>query len=399
MACSCNAVACFRCASGLIQGVAGVVQCMFALLLRLSQEDGLEFGLNLLLGVTNIPLGCAIATALTQRTECREPQEYVSLNRLNVALSWHSALFNAVCALVLVVLPSPPHSQADQVTPTRFHSYWLVALDYVYVASVVIPVIVVALSFCCLLTLTRSPLRTVVPSRESVAFVQEGKTDDIMLRPYKWVYHGTDRSLSSRELHLRGRRPQSPNDDSLRYPPPRFTFKRCSGSCSANLSRPGPSHTDGDQSRANQPGGSRVGRPTATAADASTGCSTDDFDDDCALDSFISDSFDESVWAAAADNRHHHPGAGLAKNARTSEVSKATSTIDSTCAETERERRVQLRRGASAYRGEDSLASLTNLELIARQWRTSAMLRRIWRSSERASSRKQIRPDQPMARD
>ncbi|XP_049516750.1 uncharacterized protein LOC125942604 [Dermacentor silvarum] len=135
-----------------------------------------------------------------------------------LALSWHSAQFNAVCALVLVVLPSPPHSQAEQVTPTRFHSYRLVALDYVYVASVVIPVIVVALSFCCLLTLT-SPLRTVVPSRESVSFVQERKTDDIMLHPYKWVYRGTDRSLSSRKLHIHGRRPQSPNDDSLRYPP------------------------------------------------------------------------------------------------------------------------------------------------------------------------------------
>ncbi|XP_049516807.1 uncharacterized protein LOC125942633 [Dermacentor silvarum] len=86
MACSCNAVACFRCTSGLMQGVAGVLQCMFALLLRLSQEDGFDFGLNLLLGVTNIPLGCAIATALTQRIECREPQEYVNLNRLGVAL-------------------------------------------------------------------------------------------------------------------------------------------------------------------------------------------------------------------------------------------------------------------------------------------------------------------------
>ncbi|XP_049516742.1 uncharacterized protein LOC125942594 [Dermacentor silvarum] len=142
-----------------------------------------------------------------------------------------------------------------------------------------------------------------------------------------------------------------------------FTFKRCY------------------QSRASQPGGSRVGRPTT--ADPSTGCSTDDFDDDdddCALDSFISDSFDESVWAAAADNHHHHhhPGASLAKNACTSEVSKATSTTDSTRAKPESERRAQLRHGASAYRGEDSLATLTNLELIARQWRTSAMLR-VWR--------------------
>ncbi|XP_070388103.1 uncharacterized protein [Dermacentor albipictus] len=388
MACSCNAVASFMCASGLIQGVAGVVQCMFALLLRLSQEDGFEFGLNLLLGVTNIPLGCAIATALSQRTACREPQEYVSLNRLSAALLWHSALFNAVCALVLVVLPSPLHSQAEQVTPTRFHSYWLVALDYVYVASVVIPAIVVALSFCCLLTLTRSPMQTVVPSRESVAFVQDGKTDDITLRPYKWVYRGTDRSLSQ-ELHLQGGRPQSTNDDSLRHPPPRFTFKRCSGSCGGNLSRPGPSRTDGDQSSASQPSGSRKGRPV----DSAPGCSTDDFgdDDDYALDSFISDSFDESVCAAAVD---YHRGASLAKSPRTTGVSKGTSTV-----EPERERRVQLRRGASAYRGEDSLASLTNLELIARQWRTSAMLRRIWRSSERASSRKQIRLDQPMARD
>ncbi|XP_075535520.1 uncharacterized protein LOC142571111 isoform X1 [Dermacentor variabilis] len=393
MACSCNAVACFRCASGLIQGVAGVVQCMFALLLRLNQADDFEFGLNLLLGVTNIPLGCAISTALSQRAECREPQEYVNLNRLSAAMSWHSALFNAVCALVLVVLPSPMPSQAEQVTPTRFHSYWLVALDYVYVASAVIPAIVVALSFCCLLTMTRSPMRTVVPSRESVAFVQDGKTDDITLRPYKWVYHGTDRSLS-RELHLQGGRPQSTNDDSLRHPPPRFTFKRCSGSCGGNLSRPGPSRTDGDQSSASQPGGSRKGR----SADSAPGCSTDDFgdDDDYALDSFISDSFDESVCAAAVD---YHRGASLAKNPRTTGVSKATSTVDSTLAEPERERRVQLRRGASAYRGEDSLASLTNLELIARQWRTSAMLRRIWRSSERASSRKQIRLDQPMARD
>ncbi|XP_037517316.2 uncharacterized protein LOC119394118 isoform X3 [Rhipicephalus sanguineus] len=291
MAGSLGSVTSFRCASGLTQGVAGVVQCLFALLFKLSQEDGFDFGINLMLGLTN---------------------------RFSMALLWHSALFNAVCALVLVLLPSPPYSQPDQMPPTRFHGYWLVALDYVSVASVVIPVIVVAMSFCCLLTLTRSPLRNVVPSTESVPYVQDGKREDITLRPYKWVYRDTDRSLSSRELPLHGRRPQSTNDDSIRYPPPRqvFTFKRCSGACVENLSRPGPSHTDGDRSRTSQTSGSRVGR-TATA-DASTGCSTDDFDEDYVLDSFVSDSFDESVCAAVAD---HPPqprctGASLAKNAR-----------------------------------------------------------------------------------
>ncbi|KAL3198422.1 hypothetical protein MRX96_014245 [Rhipicephalus microplus] len=142
-------------------------------------------------------------------------------NRFSVALSWHSAVFNAVCALVLVLLPSPPYSQQDHVPPTRFHGYWLTALDYVSMASVVIPVIIVALSFFCLLTLTRSPLRNVVPSTESVAFVQDSKREDITLRPFNWVYHSTDRSLSSRELVVHGRRPQSTHDDSIRYPPPR----------------------------------------------------------------------------------------------------------------------------------------------------------------------------------
>lgn len=394
MAGSLGSVTSFRCASGLTQGLAGVVQCLFAFLFKLSQEDGFDFGINLMLGLTNIPLGCVITTTFTQRMECSDPHNYVSLNRFSMALCWHSALFNAICALVLVLLPSPPHSQPDQVPPTRFHGYWFVALDYVSVASVVIPVIVVALSFCCLLTLTRSPLRNVVPSTESVPYVQDGKREDITLRPYKWVYRGTDRSLSSRELPLHGRRPQSTNGDSIRYPPPRFTFKRCSGACVENLSRPGPSHTDGGRSRTSQTSGPSVGR-TATA-DASTGCSTDDFDEDYVLDSFISDSFDESVCAAVADHppRPRCTGASLAKNAGTTEDSRATG-----IREDERERRPQLRRGAPAYRGEDSLASLTNLELIARQWRTSAMLRRIWRSSERASSRKPIHLDHPVTRD
>lgn len=395
MAGSRSAVACFRSSSGLVQGLAGVVQCLFALLFKLSQEDGFEFGVNLVLGLTNVPLGCVIATALAQRTECSDPQGYVNLNRFSAALSWHSALFNAVCALVLVLLPSPSYSQAGQVAPTRFHAYWLVTLDYVSVASVVIPAIVVALSFCCLLTLTRSPLRNVVPSMESVAFVQGAKTDDITLRPYKWVYDGTDCSLPFHGVHLHGRRPHSPHDDSIRYPPPRFTFKRCSGAFLDNLSQPGPSHTDDDRSRASQTGGSRVGR--LATCDAATGCSTDDFDDDYILDSFISDSFDESVCAATAD--HHHPAASHARSAGVAEDRRAGSIREASRAESERERRPQVRRGAPAYRGEDSLASLTNLELIARQWRTSAMLRRIWRSSERASSRKPVHLDHPVTRD
>lgn len=391
-----GSVTCFRCASGLTQGLAGVVQCLFALLLKLSQEDGFECGINLFLGLTNIPLGCVITTAFTQQTECSDPHGYVCLNRFSVALSWHSAVFNAVCALVLVLLPSPPYSQPDQVPPTRFHGYWLTALDYVSMASVVIPVIIVALSFFCLLTLTRSPLRNVVPSTESVAFVQDGKREDITLRPYNWVYHSTDRSLSSRELVVHGRRPQSTHDDSIRYPPPRFTFKRCSGTCVENLSRPGPSHTDSDRSHASRTGGSRAQR-TATA-DASTGCSTDDFDEDGVMDSFISSSFDKSVCSAAAD---HPPqtrctGTSLAENAGTTKDSRATNIRDLVRSEREKERRSQLRRVAPAYRGEDSLANLTNLELIARQWRTSAMLRRIWRSSERASSRKPIHLDHPV---
>ncbi|KAL1478978.1 hypothetical protein MTO96_015966 [Rhipicephalus appendiculatus] len=332
-----GSVTCFRCASGLTQGLAGVVQCLFALLFKLSQEDGFVFGINLILGLTNIPLGCVITTAFTQQTECSDPHGYVSLNRFSVALSWHSALFNAVCALVLVWLPSPPYSRPDQVPPTRFHGYWLAALDYVSVASVVIPWIIVVLSFCCLLTLTRSPLRNVVPSTESVAFVQDGRRGDITLRPFKWVYQSTDRSLSPRELplHRQEAAVHARRQHSLSPHRGKFTFKRCSGACVENLSRPGPSHTDGGQSHASQTGGSRAGR-TATA-DASTGCSTDDFDEDCVLDSFISDSFDESVCAAVAD--HPPPqtrctGASLAKNAGSTEDSRATN-----IREHERERR------------------------------------------------------------
>ncbi|KAL3198423.1 hypothetical protein MRX96_014246 [Rhipicephalus microplus] len=89
-------------------------------------------------------------------------------------------------------------------------------------------------------------------------------------------------------------------------------------------------------------------------------------------------------------------GTSLAENAGTTKDSRATNIRDLVRSEREKERRSQLRRVAPAYRGEDSLANLTNLELIARQWRTSAMLRKIWRSSERASSRKPIHLDHPV---
>lgn len=370
MKCSCNGVECFRSASALAQCLAGVVQCMSAVLLRLNQGGGFEFGISVLLGITNIPLGCLAATVLKLRSACQDPHQYVNLNRLSVVLFWHSALFNAVCALVLVLMPSVPPDQEAQATPTSFHRFWIFFLDYVSLASVVVPAALVVLSFCSLLTLTDSPLRSVVPSRESLAYPKEVSAECITLRPYRWVYPDSDRT-APRESRV-GRNPHSPIfDDGIRYPPPRYTFNRSSGSGTTSLARAGPCQSRG----AILPGGSGMGRVVRCAT-------SEDFDeDDVVLDSFVSDSFDDS---AASDHHHRHTGASL----RGTNAPGGHSTRGH-----DGERPQQLRRVAAANRGEDSLANLTNLELIARQWRTSAMLRRIWRSSERSTSRRHARQD------
>ncbi|XP_077539519.1 uncharacterized protein LOC144152172 isoform X1 [Haemaphysalis longicornis] len=368
MKCPTDAAAFFRNLSGLAHGLVGVVQCTFAVLFKISRLDSFEFGMNLMLGATNILLGCAAATVETQRTECRNPREYVSLNRLSVVLFWNSALFNGICSLVLFLLPTEL-SPAMRSAPTQFHRHWFIFIDYVVMASLLAPVAVVVLACCCLLTLTRSPLRDVLPSRGAATYTQEAK-DDFSLRPFKWVYPSSD--CSSQRDPRPWRKPLSPCDATLPYPPPRFTFHRCSG---AGPSQAGPSRAN--ESRLSQPGGPRPSRPR----------SSDDDDDDI-LDSFISDSFDEG-------------GAATDDHAFDTDIPRQASHIDDSRAATSKGyQRPQVRRMTPANRGEDSLANLTNLELIARQWRTSAMLRKIWRSSERSTSKQLARLDHPLgARD
>lgn len=360
----------FRNMSGLAHGLVGVVQCTFALLFKISRLDSFEFGLNVMLGATNILLGCTAATVETQRSECRNPHEYVSLNRLCVALFWNSALFNAICSLVLFLLPSEL-STALRAAPTQFHRHWFIFLDYAVLASLLAPVALVVLAFCCLLTLTRSPLRNVLPSCRgaAAAYTQEAK-DDFSLRPFKWVYPSSD--CSAQRGPRPWRKPLSPFDATLPYPPPRFTFKRCSGACSSPA---GPSRAN--ESHPSQPGGSRLCRPAPTDAVARTRCSDDDDD---ILDSFISDSFDEG---------------GAAPDDHTLDANLPSHTDDSRATTYKGHQAPQLRRMTPANRGEDSLANLTNLELIARQWRTSAMLRKIWRSSERSTSKQLALLDRP----
>ncbi|XP_077489939.1 uncharacterized protein LOC144100897 [Amblyomma americanum] len=377
---SCNVVECFRSASALAQGLAGVVQCMSAVLLRMTQVDGFEFGISILLGITNIPLACIAATVLKRRSECHDPHQYVRLNRLSVALFWHSALFNAICALVLVLMPSMPSAQVALAVPTRFHRYWLFFLDYVSLASVVVPAALVVLFFCCLLTLTGSPLRSVVPSRESLAYPKEAKAEYITLRPYRWVYHDSNRTAPG-ETRV-GRKPHSliSHDDVL-YPPPRYTFSRSSGSGGTSITRAQPSQSrDGVL-----PGCSGMGRLTR-------GTSSDDFGEDDALDSFVSVSFDDSAECSATGHNCH-------KEALFTKPSGIKAQRGLSTRGNEGERPPQLRRVAAVNRGEDSLANLTNLELIARQWRTSATLRRIWRSSERSASRRHANHDHSVPRD
>lgn len=382
---STRATVCFRNFASLMHAFAGVIQCVFAILLKGSHVDGFEFGLNVMLGVMNIPLGCVMTTVLRKRCEPGEPGQYVALNRLGVALFLHSVVFNASCASVVYMYPSDL-APTPGTTSTRFHQRWLVALDYMAVASLALPLVLVFLATSCLLSLTRSPLNDVIPKQDSHLddYIQFARVDNVELQPYTWVFDGSARSRQRGEPGTaRNPRLLSRGSD-LPFPPPRFTFCRGqsvdgSGGNGERSAVAGPSRRRDDRSRS-AGGTTRTGR-LGTRLSAREGCcrSLSSGDDDFeAFDSLASDCFDEvplgSVEAAA-------PAALCAVG--NTEQYPSSSGVHSRSFQGRDRAKPALQRLASMDLGVDSLGNLTNLELLARQWRTSAMLRKIWRQSER----------------
>ncbi|CAN8020311.1 unnamed protein product, partial [Ixodes persulcatus] len=197
---------------------------------------------------------------------------------------------------------------------------------------------------------------------------QFARVDNVELRPFTWVFDGSPASqLAQRRGPGRPRTPLSSRGTDLPFLPPRFTFCRghsvggiatCEHLAVAGTSR----RRDG---RNPSTGGGVA--PLQTRASSREGCccslSSGDEDFETA-DSFFTDCFDEvprnSVQAAA----------GLPDVGNTERSSRDRP-------------KPALQRLASMDLGVDSLGNLTNLELLARQWRTSVMLRKIWRRSER----------------
>ncbi|CAN7993912.1 unnamed protein product, partial [Ixodes hexagonus] len=232
----------------------------------------------------------------------------------------------------------------------------------VAVASLALPLVLVFLATACLLSLTRSPLKNVIPKEDDLLddYMQFARVDNVELRPYTWVFDGnTTSQLTQRGGPGRARNPLSSRGSDLPFPPPRFTFSRGQSvggnGDSEHLAVAGPSRR-GD-GRSSLSGGGTGCVPLQIRGSAREGyCRSlssgdDDFE---TLDSFITDCFDEvalgSAEAAPTLSDVGNPGnPARAKPA--------------------------LQRLASLDLCVDSLGNLTNLELLARQWRTSAMLR------------------------
>ncbi|KAG0427111.1 hypothetical protein HPB47_025785 [Ixodes persulcatus] len=398
---STGAIVCFRNFAGLAHAFAGVVQCVFAILFKGSHVDGFEFGLNVMLGVMNIPLGCVLTTVMRKRFEAGEPGQYVALNRVSVSLLWHSVVFNAACASIVYLLPSDP-APLPGTTSTRFHERWLVALDYSEVQNgpfgfrlerVAVSAwpwrpwrfrwLLVFLATACLFSLSKSPLKSVIPKGDIILddYTQFARVDNVELRPFTWVFDGSPASqLAQRRGPGRPRTPLSSRGTDLPFLPPRFTFCRghsvggiatCEHLAVAGTSR----RRDG---RNPSTGGGVA--PLQTRASSREGCccslSSGDEDFETA-DSFFTDCFDEvprnSVQAAAG-----LPDVG------NKERSSSAPGVDARPSQGRDRPKPALQRLASMDLGVDSLGNLTNLELLARQWRTSVMLRHALRAFRRA---------------
>ncbi|KAM7305898.1 carnitine O-acetyltransferase-like [Ixodes scapularis] len=208
------------------------------------------------------------------------------------------------------------------------------------------------------------------------------RVDNVELRPFTWVFDGSPASqLAQRRGPGRPRTPLSSRGTDLPFLPPRFTFCRGQsvggiGTCE-HLAVAGTSRRrDG---RNCSTGGLTGVAPLQTRASSREGCccslSSGDEDFETA-DSFFTDCFDEvprnSVQATA----------GLPDVGNTERSSSAPG-VDARPSQGRDRPKPALQRLASMDLGVDSLGNLTNLELLARQWRTSVMLRKIWRRSER----------------
>ncbi|CAN8009010.1 unnamed protein product, partial [Ixodes pacificus] len=249
----------------------------------------------------NIPLGCVLTTVMRKRLEAGEPGQYVALYRVSVSLLWHSVVLNAACASVVHLLPSDPAPLPGTIS-TRFHERLLVALDYMAVVTLAIPCALVFLATACLFSLSKSPLKSVIPRGDIILddHIQFARVDDVELRSFTWVLDG---SPASQLAQRRGpgrpcRTPLSSRGTNLPFLPPKFTFCRGhsvggSGTCE-HLAVAGTSRRrDG---RNCSTGGLAGIAPLQTRASAREGCCcslSSGYDDFETVDSFFTNCFDE----------------------------------------------------------------------------------------------------------
>ncbi|XP_042148512.1 uncharacterized protein LOC121837112 [Ixodes scapularis] len=179
------------------------------------------------------------------------------------------------------------------------------------VATLAIPLALVFLATACLFSLSKSPLKNVIPKGDVILddYTQFARVDNVELRPFTWVFDGSPASqLAQRRRPGRPRTPLSSRGTDLPFLPPRFTFCRGQsvggiGTCE-HLAVAGTSRRrDG---RNCSTGGLTGVAPLQTRASSREGCccslSSGDEDFETA-DSFFTDCFDEvprnSVQAVA----------------------------------------------------------------------------------------------------
>ncbi|XP_064457415.1 uncharacterized protein LOC135368206 isoform X2 [Ornithodoros turicata] len=305
--------------------------------------------------------GCFMLSALRKREHCHCPREYVVQNRLSLAILFHSAVLNGICSSVLFFQASGQPVFQD-ITP--FYIRWRRFIHHLSAVSYSIPMTLTLLSIACMLVMSGVPLRHVLPREEDVSFLPNNtvKLDITDLSLYGWVFQTPRSSMPST------------GKGSVAYQRPRYTFYTGDAASDVKDDTPIPS-TSGEPRRPRTTSHDLLTRITdvlegspfnySTSTDegtiidkAATSPANGDFDDD----------FDE-------EDDSKFPDETLPSESATAVTSAASS-------DGQLPRSLDLLVALDM----DSLVNLSHLELMARQCRTSATLRRIWKTSERRTS-------------
>lgn len=364
---------CLHRAVSLTHSVTGVVQCMCAIMFRMSQMSGFEFGMNVFLGLVNIPLGCLMLTVLKKRKDCRSPREYVVHNRLSLVLLWHSVVFNGLCASVIYFLASGQPVFDDI---TSFYVKWRRFINHLFAASFSVALVLSLLSAACMLAMCGSPLRHVLPGDSYQDDGNQGLQEETLeldkagVGLYDWVFRAPLCSVLSTPKTSTGRRDPG-------FSRPRYTFCMNEAAPSSLDTLAVPS-TSGEQPRPRKV--PRDAESDSLAREIEAVLESSPFNYSTSSDEgtivkgaslSAEDDFDDSMIDDASPIPEDTTPSESTTVATSSTVREGTQSryLDTVVA-----------------LDVDSLVNLSNLELMARQYRTSATLRRIWKTSEERTS-------------